>query len=50
MTAWPLYARFASHFPNATRSAGAAFLFTLLIGVTIFLPIVNSNRAHARES
>src|SRR5688500_13288121 len=39
ITPWPLYERFAAKFTGGTTSIGVAFLFTIFIGVSIFLPI-----------
>ena len=50
MTTWPLYVRFAARFPEKTASSVAAAIFTLLIGLTIFLPLALATYQIAQQS
>ena len=47
---WPLYVLFASRFTKRTESVAAAVLFTLLIGITIFLPLALATYQVAQQS
>ena len=49
ITAWPLYVPFASAVSRGP-SAGAPLLFTLLVGATIFLPIMLASYQIAQQS
>ncbi len=50
ITTWPLYERFSSKFSNETASALAALLFTLAVGLTIFLPLALATYQIAQQS
>ena len=39
VTAWPLYEQFAKRLGRSSRSAVAPLVFTLLVGVVLFLPV-----------
>lgn len=50
MTTWPLYVLFASRFAHKTSSIAAALVFTLLIGLIIFLPLALATYQVAQQS
>jgi predicted PurR-regulated permease PerM len=50
LASWPPYERFASRFVRGTKSPVAALLFTLVIGVTIFLPFAAATYQVAQQS
>jgi predicted PurR-regulated permease PerM len=39
VTAWPLHEQFAQRLGRSSRSAVAPLVFTLLVGVVLFLPV-----------
>ncbi len=50
ITTWPLYERFSSQFVDETASPIAAIVFTLAIGLTIFLPLALATYQIAQQS
>ena len=50
ITTWPLYERFSSRFSNETASPVAALVFTLAVGLTIFLPLALATYQIAQQS
>jgi len=50
ITTWPLYERFSSQFSNGTASPFAALVFTLAVGLTIFLPLALATYQIAQQS
>jgi len=50
ITTWPLYERFSSKFSNKTASPLAALVFTLAVGLTIFLPLALATYQIAQQS
>jgi predicted PurR-regulated permease PerM len=51
ITTWPLYERFSSQFSNGNASSPfAALVFTLAVGLTIFLPLALATYQIAQQS